>query len=69
MIKDFINQLQQLVKHSIELAIEKRWLKLIDKECNKYNKLSKELEAQNILVNLLIDQYKLIYKKDLRGSK
>jgi hypothetical protein len=69
MIKDFINQLQQLVKHSIELAIEKRWLKLIDKECNKYNKLSKELEAQNILVNLLIDQYKLIYKKDLRDSK
>ncbi len=69
MIKDFINQLQQLVKHSIELTIEKRWLKLIDKECNKYNKLSKELEAQNILVNLLIDQYKLIYKKDLRNSK
>jgi len=69
MIKDFINQLQQLVKHSIELAIEKRWLKLIDKECNKYNKLSKELEAQNILVNLLIDQYKLIYKKDLRNPK
>ena len=69
MIKDFINQLQQLVKHSIELTIEKRWLNLIDKECNKYNKLSKELEAQNILVNFLIDQYKLIYKKDLRSSK
>lgn len=59
----------ELLKQSFELCVKKRWLKIIDKECNKYNKLKSKLFRQQYVVNSLIAEYKKIYGEDLRTSK
>ena len=59
----------ELLKRSIELFIKKRWLKTIDKECDKYNKIKIKLSRQQYVVNSLLAEYKKIYGEDLRTPK
>lgn len=57
----------ELLKQSFELFVKKRWLKIIDKECDKYKKLKRKLSSQQYVVNSLLEEYKKIYGKDLEN--
>lgn len=59
----------ELLKRSFELFVKKRWLKTIDKECDKYNKIKSKLSRQQYVVNSLLTEYKRIYGEDLRTPK
>ena len=59
----------ELLKQSFELFVKKRWLKIIDKECNKYNKIKSKLYRQQYVVNSLLAEYKKKYGEDLRTPK
>lgn len=59
----------ELLKRSFELFVKKRWLKIIDKECDKYKKLKRKLSGQQYVVNSLLEEYKKIYGEDLRTPK
>lgn len=59
----------ELLKRSFELFVKKRWLKIIDKECNKYNKIKSKLSRQQYVVNSLLAEYKKKYGEDLRTPK
>ena len=48
----------ELLKRSFELFVKNRWLKIIDKECDKYNKIKNELSRQQYVVNSLLAEYK-----------
>lgn len=58
-----------LLKQSFELFVKNRWLKTIDKECDKYNKIKSKLSRQQYVVNSLLAEYKKIYGEDLRTPK
>lgn len=59
----------ELLKQSFELYVKKRWLKTIDKECTKYQKIKSRLYHQQYIVNYLLAEYKKIYGEDLRTPK
>ena len=59
----------ELLKQSFELFVKKRWLKTIDKECDKYNKIKSKLSRQQYVVNSLLAEYKKIYGEDLLTPK
>lgn len=58
--------MKELIKRSFELFIKKRWLKTIDKEIDKYNKLKIKLSWQHYVVNALLEEYKKKYSENLR---
>lgn len=55
-----------LLKQSFELFVKNRWIKTIDKECDKYNKIKSTLYRQQYVVNSLLAEYKKKYGEDLR---
>ena len=59
----------ELLKRTFELLVKKRWLKTIDKECDKYNKIKSKLSRQQYVVNALLERYKEIYGEDLCTPK
>lgn len=59
----------ELLKQSFELFVKNRWLKTIDKECDKYNKIKNKLSRQQYVVNSLLAEYKKKYGEDLRTPK
>ena len=59
----------ELLKQLFELFVKKRWLKTIDKECDKYNKIKSKLSRQQYVVNSLLAEYNKIYGEDLRTPK
>lgn len=59
----------ELLKQMFELFVKNRWLKTIDKECHKYNKIKSKLSHQQYIVNSLLTEYKKIYDEDLRNIK
>lgn len=59
----------ELLKRSFDLFVKIRWLKTIDKECDKYNKIKCKLYRQQYVVNTLIKEYKKIYSEDLHIPK
>ena len=59
----------ELLKQSFELFVKKIWLKTIDKECDKYNKIKSKLLRQQYVINSLLAEYKKIYREDLRTLK
>ena len=61
--------MDELLKRTFELFVKKRWLKTIDKECDKYNKIKSKLWRQQYVVNALLERYKEIYGEDLRAPK
>lgn len=59
----------ELLKRSFELFVKKRWLKTIQKEIDRHNKLKNKLSRQQYIVNALLERYKEIYNEDLRTPK
>lgn len=59
----------ELLKRLFELFAKNRWLKTIDKECDKYNKIKGKLSRQQYVVISLLAEYKKIYGEDLRTPK
>ena len=59
----------ELLKQLFELSVKNRWLKTIDKECDKYNKIKSKLFRQQYVVNYLLAEYKKKYGEDLRTPK
>ena len=59
----------ELLKQSFELFVKNRWLKTIDKECDKYNKIKCKLFRQQYVVNSLLAEYKKKFGEDLRTPK
>lgn len=58
----------ELIKYRFDLFIKHRWLKTIDKACNKYNKLSAKARHQAAIINALIKRYNELYGENLRGN-
>lgn len=58
----------ELLKQSFDLFVKKRWLKTIDKECDKYNKIKGKLLRQQYVVNALLKEYMEIYGEELRKT-
>ena len=61
--------MSELLKQSFELFVKNRWLKTIDKECDKYNKTKSKLSRQQYVINSLLAEYKKKYGEDLRTPK
>ena len=61
--------MSELLKQSFELFVKNRWLKTIDKECDKYNKTKIKLSRQQYVINSLLAEYKKKYGEDLRTPK
>lgn len=59
----------ELLKRSFKLFVKNRWLKTIDKECDKYNKIKSKLSRQQYVVISLLAEYKKKYGEDLRTPK
>ena len=59
----------ELLKQSFELFVKNRWLKTIDKECDKYNKTKIKLSRQQYVINSLLAEYKKKYGEDLCTPK
>lgn len=59
----------ELLKQLFELFVKNRWLKTIDKECDKYNKIKSKLSRQRYVVNYLLAEYKKKHGEDLRTPK
>ena len=58
--------MSKLFARSCELLVRRRWLKTIDRECEKYNKLKSKLNQQRYIINGLVKKYNEIYGEDLR---
>ena len=61
--------MRALLKRSFDLWVKKRWLKAIEKETDKCNKLSKKLLRQKYVLNSLLNEYMKIYGEDLRPTE
>lgn len=59
-------RLIELLRKNSELSKKMKFLKKIDKEVDKYNKIKKELLCQQRLVNFLVEEYKNKYGENLR---
>lgn len=55
----------ELLKQHIELSRRMRWLKIIEKETDKRNKLYQKLNRQIFVINELVRQYNEIFNEDL----
>lgn len=58
----------ELIKKSFELFVKKRWLRTIEKETDKYNKIKNTLLQQQYVVNSLLEEYKKMYGENLRAQ-
>ena len=58
--------MKELLKRQFDVFVKHMWLKNINKECDRYNKLKSDLASQQFVVNVLIERYKEIYGEDLR---
>lgn len=56
----------ELLKRTFELFVKMRWLKTIDKEADKYNKIKNKLFRQQYVVKALLEEYAKKYGEDLR---
>lgn len=61
--------MKALLKESFELFVKMRWLKTINKEADKYKKLTEKSNRQLYVVNALLKRYHEIYGEDLRKAK
>lgn len=60
--------MKDLIKESFDLWVKMRWLKTIDKEANKYNKLNAKIKRQAYIVHSLIDRYNELYRGEAIGN-
>lgn len=58
--------MRELLKRRFELFVKMRWLKAIDKETNKYKKLTEKSNRQLYVLNEFLKEYHKKYGQDLR---
>ena len=58
--------MSELLKRSFEIWCKKRWLKTIDRACDKYEKIRKKANRQAYVVNALVRRYNEIYDESLK---
>lgn len=51
----------ELIREWFELRTKQNWLKHIDKELKRYNRLIIKAEAQSNVVHYLVERYKGLY--------
>ena len=56
----------ELLKKFIQLSIKNHRIKVIDKECDKYFKIKRNLESQQFVVNYLIDEFEKDFGEKIR---
>lgn len=61
--------MKALLKKRFELFVKMRWLKTINKETDKYEKLKAKSIRQLYVVNALMKEYRTKYGEDLRKEK
>ena len=54
--KNYFKELKKLLKQSFELTVRTRWLKTIDKEVDKRNKLKIKLDTSQYIIDELIKE-------------
>lgn len=59
----------KLLREIFELSCRTRWIRTINKECDKYNKIKNKLSCQQYVINSLLEEYKKKYGEDLRAPK
>lgn len=47
-----------MLKRTLDLFVKKHWLKVIDKENDKYRKIRRKLFRQQYIINELLNEYK-----------
>lgn len=58
--------MRELIKKAFDMWNKTRWLKCINKECDRYFASVEKSHNQRRLVNGLIDRYNEIWGEDLR---
>ena len=58
--------MRKIIKDFAAVITKTRWLKNINREIDKYNKLKEKTKLQQNLVNTLVKKYHQIYGEDLR---
>ena len=58
----------ELLKRRFELFVKMRWLKTINKETDKYKKLTEKSNRQLYVVNTLLKEYQKKYGECLRNT-
>ena len=61
--------MKEILKERFQLFCKRNWLKTIDKECDKYNKLKSKLNRQQYVVNALLKRYEELYGENLRDNR
>jgi hypothetical protein len=61
-----MGELIAILKKSHEINVKMRWLKMIDKENNKYRKLREKSHKQWFIILELLKEYKKEFGEDLR---
>jgi hypothetical protein len=56
----------ELLKKFIHLFIKSHRLNVIDKQCDKYFKIKRNLECQQFVVNMLIDEFEKDFGEKIR---
>ena len=59
----------KLIRAWFDLWCRERWLKYIDKACDKYNKLEAKAKRQAYVVHALFDRYKELYPDDFDSQQ
>lgn len=59
-------ELKKLLKQSFELTVRTRWLKTIDKEVNKRNKLKIKLDTSQYIIDELVKEYEKKYNDKIK---
>ena len=65
-----MEKVKDLLKRTLELWVQKRWLKEIDKCVNSYNKSKDKAARDKYVLSVMIDEYNKRYGGDLKlGGK
>jgi len=57
--------MKELIKSTFNLWIKRRWLKSIERDVDKYNRLDRKLKTQAFIVHSMIKRYHEIYGEEL----
>lgn len=61
--------MKKLLKETFNLWVKMRWLKTIDKETNKYNKIEAKRKRQAHIIHSLLEEYTKIYGNSCRKEE
>ena len=56
--------MKNLIKRSFDVWVKMRWLKMIDKETDKYNKIEAKRKRQAYVVHSLWKRYNELYSNE-----